>query len=341
MDLFELARALIDIDSTTGREGEVGELLFARLSRLAARTGGRVERMPVEGERANLFAAWGEPAIVLSTHMDTVPPFLPARDDGEHLWGRGACDTKGAIAAMIAALEELLAAGASHLGLLLVVGEETDSAGATAADLCPPEVGSRRRYLINGEPTENRLALGSKGALYLDLRARGQAAHSAYPELGDSAIERLLRALARLAALPLPEDPVLGETTLNVGTIAGGRAANVVPDEARAEVMLRTVGDTAELQRAIRAALAAEGVEIAALRETPAVRLASRAGFPTTVVRYTTDVPRLGHWGEPFLLGPGSIHVAHTPEERVEKSALAAAVGLYRDLVRALQGEAS
>ncbi len=341
MDLFELARALIDIDSTTGREGAIGEFLFDRLSRLAARTGGRVERMPVEGERANLLAAWGEPAVVLSTHMDTVPPFLPARDDGEHLWGRGACDTKGAIAAMIAAIEELVAAGASNLGLLLVVGEETDSAGATVADRQPPQVGGRRRFLINGEPTENRLALGSKGALYLDLRAGGRAAHSAYPELGDSAIERLLRALARLAALPLPRDPTLGETTVNVGTIAGGRAANVVPDEAQAEVMIRTVGDTAELKRSIRAALAAEGVEIAALRETPAVRLAAREGFPTTVVRYTTDVPRLRHWGEPFLLGPGSIHVAHTPEERVEKSALTAAAGLYRDLVRCLQGEAS
>jgi len=175
----------------------------------------------------------------------------------------------------------------------------------------------------------------------MELRARGRAAHSAYPELGDSAIERLLRALARLAALPLPADPVLGETTLNVGTIAGGRAANVVPDEARAEVMIRTVGDTAEMKRAIRAALAAEGVEVAAERETPAVRLASRDGFPTTVVRYTTDVPRLGHWGEPFLLGPGSIHVAHTPEERVRKSEIAEAVGLYRDLVRRLQQEAS
>jgi acetylornithine deacetylase len=337
MELFELARALIDIDSTTGRERAVGDFLFDRLAALAARTGGRVERMPVEGERFNLFAAWGEPAVVLSTHMDTVPPFLPAREDAEHLWGRGACDTKGAIAAMIRAIEELLAAGVADLGLLLVVGEETDSAGATVADRQPPEVGGRARYLINGEPTENRLALGSKGALYLDLRAAGRAAHSAYPELGDSAIERLLRALARLAALPLPADPTLGETTVNVGTIAGGRAANVVPDAARAEVMIRTVGDTAELKRALRAALAAEGVEVAAEREVPAVRLAALDGFATTVVRYTTDVPRLARWGEPFLLGPGSIHVAHTPEERVAKGELAAAVGLYRDLVVRLQ----
>jgi acetylornithine deacetylase len=337
MDLFELARALIDIDSTTGSERAVGDFLFDRLSGIAATTGGRVERMPVAADRFNVFAAWGEPAVVLSTHMDTVPPFLPAREDGEHLWGRGACDTKGAIAAMVKTIEELLAVGRSDFGLLLVVGEETDSAGAAAADRQPPDIGSRARYLINGEPTENRLALGSKGALYLDLRAAGRAAHSAYPELGDSAIERLLRALARLAALPLAADPTLGETTLNVGTIAGGRAANVVPDEARAEVMIRTVGDTGALKAAVRAALAAEGVAVAAEREVPAIRLRALDGFATTVVRYTTDIPRLRRWGEPFLLGPGSIHVAHTSEEQVEKRQLAAAVGLYRDLVLRLQ----
>jgi len=264
---------------------------------------------------------------------------VPAREDGEHLWGRGACDTKGAIAAMVKAVEALLAAGGTGFGLLLVVGEETDSAGATAADRQPPEIagGSGARYLIDGEPTENRLALGSKGALYLELRAAGRTAHSAYAELGDSAIERLLRALARLAALPLPADPTLGETTVNVGTIAGGRAANVVPDAARAEVMIRTVGDTAELKAAIRAALDAEGVRVAAEREVPAVRLRALDGFATTVVRYTTDIPRLTHWGEPFLLGPGSIHLAHTAEERVPKRELAAAVGLYRDLVQRLQ----
>jgi len=339
MELFELTRALIDIDSTTGRERAVGELLFELLSGMARATGGRVERMPVEGDRFNVFASWGAPAVVLSTHMDTVPPFLPAREDGEHLWGRGACDTKGAIAAMVKAVEALLTAGGTGFGLLLVVGEETDSAGATAADRQPPELagGSGARYLIDGEPTENRLALGSKGALYLELRAAGRTAHSAYAELGDSAIERLLRALARLAALPLPADPTLGETTVNVGTIAGGRAANVVPDAARAEVMIRTVGDTAGLKAAIRAALDAEGVRVAAEREVPAVRLRALDGFATTVVRYTTDIPRLTHWGEPFLLGPGSIHLAHTAEERVPKRELAAAVGLYRDLVQRLQ----
>jgi acetylornithine deacetylase len=215
-----------------------------------------------------------------------------------------------------------------------VVGEETDSVGAQAANRHPR--GSR--YLINGEPTENRLALGSKGMLYLALEAEGRAAHSAYPELGDSAIDKLLEVLARLRTVSLPSDPVLGETTLNVGTLSGGRAANVVADHARAEVMLRTVSDAAKLRREIDAAVhAAPGVRIAEIRETPAVHLGSLPGFETTIVKYTTDIPRLGAWGEPFLLGPGSIHVAHTPEERVAKQDLLQAVELYREMVCRLQ----
>jgi acetylornithine deacetylase len=334
MDLFGLARALIDIESVTGHERAVGDFLYERLSRLAAETGGTVERMPVEADRFNLFVAWGEPAVVLSTHMDTVPPFFPSSDDGDCLHGRGACDTKGGIASMVKAAEELLARGNRGFGLLFVVGEETDSVGATVADRNPR--GSR--FLINGEPTENRLALGSKGALYLRLEAEGRAAHSAYPELGVSAIDRLLAALARLREVALPSDPTLGETTLNVGTLAGGRAANVIPDQARAEVMLRTVGPTEELAAGLHAAVdSVPGVRIAEQRETRAMRLGAVPGFETTVVKYTTDIPRLPSWGKPFLLGPGSIHVAHTPDERVPKRELVEAVGLYRDLVLRLQ----
>jgi acetylornithine deacetylase len=369
MDLFELTRALVDVESVTGRERAVGELLAVRLGALAGPTGGRVERMPVGGGeegRCNLFAAWGEPAIVLSTHMDTVPPFLPSREDGEAIHGRGACDAKGALAAMVCAAAELLAEGRRGFGLLFVVGEETDSAGAEAANREPRGA----RWLIGGEPTGNRLAAGAKGALYLALEASGRMAHSAYPELGDSAIERLLAALDRLRRVPLPVSELLGETTINIGTLAGGRAPNVVADEARAEVMIRTIGDTAELRRAFEAAVsggpgseagpaagpaagsvgsagsagsaragggAGGGVRIAACRETPAMRLRTLPGFETTVVRFTSDVPRLAAWGEPFLLGPGSIHLAHTPEERVGKDELREAVRLYAHLVRRLQ----
>ncbi|HEY0553724.1 MAG TPA: M20/M25/M40 family metallo-hydrolase, partial [Thermoanaerobaculia bacterium] len=259
MHPFELTRALIDIDSTTGREGEVGDFLFRTLEELARASGGAVERMAVEEGRFNVFASWGEPAVVLSTHMDTVPPFFPSSEDDEFLYGRGACDTKGGIAAMLQAARELLDEGVRGFGLLFVVGEETDSLGAQVANRQPRGA----RYLINGEPTENRLALGSKGYLYLRIEADGRAAHSAYPELGDSAVDKLLEVLARLRSLSLPTDPILGDTTINVGTLSGGRAPNVVADHARAEVTLRTVGETADLRRRIAAAVhAVPGVHI-------------------------------------------------------------------------------
>lgn len=334
MDLNALTRALIDLESVTGNERGVGELLFDHLSALASRTGGKVERMAVDRERFNLFAAWGNPEVVLSTHMDTVPPFFASSEDAEHVHGRGACDAKGILASMIKAVETLLGEGRRGFGLLVVVGEETDSLGAQVANRNPR--GSR--YLINGEPTENRLALGCKGALYLRVEARGRMAHSAYPELGESAVDRLLEALARLRTVPLPSDPVLGETTLNIGTLSAGRAANVVADQARAEVMIRTIGDTGELRRSLHATLAeVPGVEVAEERESRAVRLGSLPGFETTVVKYTTDIPRLGAWGEPFLLGPGTIHLAHTPEERVPKRELEEAAHLYAEMVRRLQ----
>ncbi len=333
-ELFRLTRELVDVDSVTGRERQVGELLAHRLGALAARGGGTVERLAVDGDRANLFAAWGAPVVVLSTHMDTVPPFLPSSEDAEHIHGRGACDAKGAIAAMLAAASRLADEGVRGFGVLLVVGEETDSAGAEAANRDPRGA----RFLIDGEPTDNRLAVGTKGNLYLEIEADGRAAHSAYPELGDSAIDRLLAALARLRAVPLPSSPVLGETTLNIGTLAGGRAANVVADRARAEVMVRTVGDTGRLRGELLAALAP--ARVSAMREVPAVGLRALPGFATTVVKFTTDIPRLSAWGEPLLLGPGSIHVAHTPEERVAKSQLVEAAELYAELVRRLLREA-
>jgi acetylornithine deacetylase len=334
MNIFALTRALIDIDSTTGKEREIGDFLFRYLEDLVEASGGAVEKMPVEGDRFNVFAAWGEPAVVLSTHIDTVPPFFPSSEDDEFIRGRGACDTKGGIAAMIQAARELLEEGVRGFGLLFMVGEETDSLGAQVANRQPKGA----RYMINGEPTENRLALGSKGYLYIRLEAEGRAAHSAYPELGESAIDRLLDVLARLRALPLPTDPVLGETTLNVGTLAGGRAANMVADLAGAEVTVRTVGPAGDLKRRISEAVhAVPGVRIAEIRDTPAVQFGSLPGFATTIVKYTTDVPRLGAWGEPFLLGPGSIHVAHTPEERVAKQALLDAARHYRDMVRQLR----
>ncbi len=333
MDLFELTRALVDIESITNNEEEAGLYLYDRLSRMAARFNGRVERMEVEPRRFNVFAQFGEvPVVTLSTHMDTVPPFFPSREDEEFIWGRGACDTKGIIASMIHAAEKLLEAGGSNLGLLFVVGEERNSIGAYHAARSPR--GSR--YVINGEPTGNKLALGSKGALRYEIQAHGRMAHSAYPELGESAIEKLLDVLARIRQIPLPADELLGASTLNIGTLSGGRAPNVIPDEARAELLIRLVGDSAATREAVERA--ADGrVEAKKVLEIPAVRLKAVPGIETTVVAYTTDIPALGGaWGQPLLIGPGTIHVAHTSEERVPKKQLLEAVELYQKIVKDL-----
>lgn len=247
MDLFELTRALVEIDSTTLREKQAGEFLFACLNRLAARFSGQVEKLEVEPERFNVFAHWGEPRVTLSSHMDTVPPYFPPREDSEHIWGRGACDAKGIVASMIVAAEQLLQEGTRNFALLFVVGEERNSAGAIAAARTPR--GSR--FLINGEPTENKLALGSKGALRMEIETHGRMAHSAYPELGHSAIEDLLDVLEGIRRISLPHDDLLGRSTLNIGTISGGRAPNVVADQARAEIMFRLTGDPAPIRAAV------------------------------------------------------------------------------------------
>ena len=337
MDLFELTRRLIDIESITGNEGRLGEFLCERLEPLAERYGGRVERMPVEEGRFNVLAHWGERIdVTLSTHQDTVPPFFPSREDEEWIWGRGACDVKGLMAAMIQAAGNLLAGGVRNFALLFVVGEERNSAGAFAAARQPR--GSR--YLINGEPTENKLAVGSKGALRYELVARGKMAHSAYPELGESAIDKLLDVLHELRAMPLPHDDLLGDSTLNIGVIGGGRAPNVIPDEARAEIMFRLVDDAASIRRRV-AEITAGRVEANEIICIPALRLGTLDGFETCVVGFATDIPAFGgSWGEPFLIGPGSIHLAHTSEERVPKRELEEAVGLYERLVRRLQSQA-
>ncbi|HXP88243.1 MAG TPA: M20/M25/M40 family metallo-hydrolase [Bryobacteraceae bacterium] len=332
MNVFELTRALVDIDSVTPNEKNVGEYLAANLETLAARTGGLVERMAVEPERFNVLAYWDPPVVTLSTHMDTVPPFFPSRDDGEFLWGRGACDTKGIIASMILAVQALLSEGVRNVALLFVVGEERNSAGAYAAAREPR--GSR--FLINGEPTENKLALGSKGALRFEIVSNGRMAHSAYPHLGESAIEKLLDALERVRRVPMPSDAILGASTLNIGTIQGGRAPNVIPDHASAEIMIRLVDSGDGLRAAIGEAVrgSAEAHEVLVI---PALHLVAVEGFETTVVSYTTDIPAFnGSWGRPLLIGPGSIHYAHTDEERVPKAELIEAIGLYKQLVRQL-----
>jgi acetylornithine deacetylase len=335
MDLFALTRALIDISSVTDAEKRIGDYLFEHLSALARRHAGVVERKPVAMDRFNVFAHWGHPIVTLCTHMDTVPPFFRSREDHDVIWGRGACDTKGIIAAMLTAAANLLGAGTRNFGLLFVVGEERDSAGALVA--AKNTRGSR--FLINGEPTENKIALGSKGSLRYEIISRGKLAHSAYPELGRSAIETLLDVLQAIRVIKLPEDELFGRSTLNIGTIAGGRAPNVVADYAQAEIMFRLVGDADPLREAVNTAVAGRA-EAREVFTCAAQRLESFPGLPTTVVSFATDIPAFaGTWGKPFLVGPGSIHLAHTAEERIPKNELLQAVDLYATMVAKLSSE--
>jgi acetylornithine deacetylase len=329
LDPILLTKQLVDIESTTYNEGAVASFLAKFLTERKF----DVEKTPVpqppeskfQGERDNIYAGRnGEtPDIVFSTHIDTVPPFIPSSEDSEYIYGRGSCDAKGIIAAQIAAAEQLRASGL-RVGLLFVSGEERDSAGAKIANLSPK--GSR--FLINGEPTDNRLAIASKGTLRATIRATGKMAHSAYPELGDNAIHKLIAALKNILQIELPTVQGIGPSTLNIGVIEGGRAPNVISDHADAQILVRLVEDSTATRRAIEKAVAGLA-EVDFTLEIPFMRMRQIEDLPTMVAAFTTDIPALTNWGEPLLLGPGSIHVAHTPHERIAKKELLEAVDLY------------
>jgi len=337
VDIVALTRALVDIDSTTGREGAAGRWLADYLRG----RGWAVVEQRVDATRFNVIANpvgrsdsgnGDTPAVTLSTHFDCVPPFFPSRVEGDRLYGRGACDAKGILAAQVAAADRLRRDGNHSLGLLFVVGEERGSDGARAANDTPLSQGSR--FLIDGKPTDNRLGLATRGILRLKLRAGGRAAHSSFPELGESAIDKLIDALVELRTIPLPADPILGKTHYTIGLVSGGVAPNVVSPSAEAEVMFRTVSDAAEVRRAV--APLERRVAIEHILEVPPVRLRTVAGFDAEVFPYTTDIPFLARWGEPLLFGPGSIHVAHTADEYVSIAELSAAADHYVALARAL-----
>jgi acetylornithine deacetylase len=321
MDALELTRALVSLETPTGAEGPATDLLDATLRRAGYRT----VRQPVSPGRENLLAFREPPALVFSTHLDCVPPYLPLSEDEESIHGRGSCDAKGLAAAMVAAAERLAASGERRIGLLFLVGEENGSDGARVAAALEP----RGRFLINGEPTENRLSIGQKGSIRVDLHATGRAAHSAYPEEGESAIAALLDTVERIRRMPLPSDPLLGPSTLNVGIIHGGVAPNVLAPEARAQILIRTVEPTAALQAAIRA-LADPGVAVSFPVELPCYKGGhAPPGWDTTVVSYASDLPFLTGWGECYQLGPGTIRVAHTGQEHIRKADLLRGVDLY------------
>jgi acetylornithine deacetylase len=326
VDPVELTRALVDIDSTTGQEARAGRWLAGFLRE----RGFLVVEQPVDGDRFNILATVGTPSVVLSTHFDCVPPFFPSRIEGDRLYGRGSCDAKGILAAQVAAVDALRAGGETRVGLLFVVGEERGSDGARVAN----DHSNGSRFLVDGEPTDSRLGLATRGILRVRLRATGRAAHSSYPELGESAIEKLIDALVLLRRIELPSDPTLGRTHYSVGLIEGGVAPNVVPASAAAEVMFRTVGDIADVRRAI--APLERYVAIDHVLDVPPVRLATVPGFETAIFPFTTDIPFLAAWGEPLLFGPGSVHAAHTADEFVSIVELRAAVQHYSTIAAEL-----
>jgi acetylornithine deacetylase len=324
---IRLTRELVDIDSTTGREGAAG----AVLARMLGDLGYTVVEQPVSEGRFNVYASIGQPAVVFSTHFDCVPPFFRSREEQGRLYGRGACDAKGIAVAQISAAERLRASGWPDMGLLFVVGEERGSDGARLANT----IASGSKFLINGEPTDNRLARATRGVYRSRIRASGRAAHSSQPELGESAIEKLVDAIVALRPVDWPADPDLGTTYYTVGVITGGVAPNVIPASAEAEVLFRTVSDHREIRRRLEAAVASF-VATEEVHVVPPVRLGTVPGFDTAVFNFTTDVPFLDNWGTPLLLGPGSINLAHTADEYVEIDELHRAVDLYVQLAKRL-----
>jgi acetylornithine deacetylase len=327
---IRLTRELIDIDSTTGREGPAGEWI----ARLLEGLGYCVVRQPVVSDRINVIAtlaAWGPPALVFSTHFDCVPPFFPSRVESERLYGRGACDAKGILVAQIAAAERLRAAGETRIGLVFVVGEERGSEGARAANT----LASGSRFLINGEPTDNRIGAATRGVYRATLRAEGRAAHSSLPELGESAIDKLIDALILLRGVAWPEDPLLGRTFYSVGLINGGVAPNVISPSAEAELMFRTVGGHEPLRQLIESATG-HLVSVDDVLVVPPVVLTAVPGIDTTVFSFTTDIPFLDRWGAPVLVGPGSVTVAHTADEYCDVNELVRAVDVYVDVATRL-----
>jgi acetylornithine deacetylase len=326
-DVVALAAELLSIESSSGSEGRVVDFV----SRWLIARGWNVTVQEVTPGRGNVWASRAGGGVTLSTHLDTVPPYVPPRLDGQRLYGRGSCDAKGIAAAMLAAADALAGQGENRVDLLLVVGEEKNSDGARAANRLP----CTSRFLVNGEPTESRLASGAKGSLRVILRTRGKEAHSAYPHLGRSAIEPMLELLPTLKAVPLPTDPRLGETTVNIGVIRGGTEANIIPATCEVELMFRLVGDVNVVKQLIEQWVAGRA-EVNYGSYIPPQFFHVIDGFETAPMAYTSDIPLLDRWGTPLLFGPGSIHVAHTPDEHVDVGELRAAVGAYERIIRSL-----
>jgi acetylornithine deacetylase len=326
-DVVTLAAELLAIPSLSSNEGGVVDYI----SRWLIARKWNVTVQEVSKGRGNVWASRAGGGVTFSTHVDTVPPHIAPRLDGDKLYGRGSCDAKGIAAAMLAAAENLVASGEDRIDLLFVVGEEAGSDGARAAN----NLAATSKFLVNGEPTESKLASGAKGSLRVIVRTKGREAHSAYAHLGESAIEPMMKLLPTIHDLPFPSDDVLGSTTVNIGTIRGGTGANIVPAQCEAELMIRLVSDVDPVKKMIKAW--AKGRATIEFGSTiPAQKFHLVPGFDTAPMAYTSDIPLLSRWGTPLLFGPGSIHVAHTPDEFIDVTELRASVDSYERIARHL-----
>jgi len=323
---------LCAVDSSTGQEGHLIPILVDLFKGLGA----RIELQPVADGRSNFLATWGRPRLLFSTHLDTVPPFIPPRREGERLWGRGTCDAKGILVTMTEGIRSLLAEGRRDVAFLGVIGEETDSLGARFALELKDSL-REVEAVVNGEPTGNRLAAGQKGAVHLRLRCRGKAAHSGTPDQGVNAAFPLLDWIAAVRALPLAADPRLGPELWNLGTLRSGRAINIVPDEAEADLFARTVPGSTFRQDVLR--LRPDIGEAELIFEREPVHFLEIEGFPTAAVPFGSDAHTLRNLARNRFIamtGPGSIEVAHTPGEHLDLADALAGAAQYVDLARTL-----
>jgi len=327
MNVLALATKMIDIQSISGAEGPMADFLETYM----APKGWQVVRQTIAPGRDNVYMhrPGRTPRLIFNSHIDTVPPFFPSSRDDEWLYGRGACDTKSLIAAQLLAVENLLAEGCEDIGLLYVVGEEVDHIGMVKAN----DLGLDPDFLIVGEPTESKLVRRQKGIVKARLTARGKAAHSGYPETGVSAVEILLDVLETLRKEPWPDETRLGKTTMNIGLLSGGRAANVVADEAWAEVMFRVVTSEKEISARLTE-LCGDRVGVEIITSNDPCDLTTLDGYETVVVAFNTDIPYLNFNGKALLWGAGSILDAHTANEKIRIADLERAVTVYGNLAR-------
>ncbi|KAI3335985.1 hypothetical protein F4824DRAFT_138416 [Ustulina deusta] len=336
--VVHLLKSLMSIVSTSELEHGIGVFLEQHLQGL----GYTVERIPIApgSTRHNVYAYLGssrQTRVLLTAHMDTVPPHIPLSIDGEIIRGRGSSDDLGPLAAQILAAEELRREGKiraeGDIGLLFVVGEENGGHGMIAAN----DMGLSWEAGIFAEPTESKLAKGHKGQVAFEVIAQGVACHSGYPHLGKSATSALLAVLNELSATSWPESDLLGPSTFNIGTLEGGEKHNIVAPSAKALCEVRMVADLPGIKAKLREIVSRHAdVELRFVFEYPEALLDWEIdGFDAAPVAFGTDVPRLRNefCGKRVLYGPGSILVAHGPDEYIRVPELIESISGYKRLV--------